>query len=145
MAETDAKKAIEILAPRRKPDRAEQAALDCVETQRWVLWHADDYAAAVVRLLSRAGLLRDQAREAELAEADLVMRRLEDEDKAKLRREHSAALAELALHVDCRTDISIGDALRHIRSEESNAPARTPVSAATEAHGQAGEAQEGRE
>ena len=123
MTETDAKKAIEILAPKREPDRAEAAALDCIETQRWVLWHADDYATAVVRLLSRAGLLRDQAREAELREADAVMRRLEDDAQAKLRREHSAALAEID----------------RLRAPQSNAPAPSPVSAATEAHGGAQE------
>jgi hypothetical protein len=95
MAETDAKKAAEILALDRKPGRAEQAALDHIKEQAWALWHADDYAAGVVRLLSRAGLLRDRDRESELKDADRVMRRLDDEASAKLKRELSAALAEV--------------------------------------------------
>lgn len=57
--------------------------------------------------------------------------------------EREALAADLALHVDCRTDISIGDALRLIRGEESNADAPSPVTAATEAHGETTEAQEG--
>jgi hypothetical protein len=116
MAETDAKKAAEILALDRKPGRAEQAALDCVDKQRWVLWHADDYAAAVVRLLSHAGRLRDRDRESELKDADRVMRRLDDEASAKLKRELSAALAE----VD------------RLRAAESPAPGRTDATTETE-------------
>lgn len=94
---TDTKaQAAEILAPGRELDRAEQAALDCLRKQAWVLWHTDDYAVGVVRLLARAGLLRDHAREAELKEADLVMRRLADEASTKLKREYSAVLEEIA-------------------------------------------------
>lgn len=95
MSDTKAK-ATEILAPDRAPDRAEKAAIDCLRKQAWVLWHADDYVVGVVRLLFRAGLLRDGAREAELKDADQVMRRLENEAAAKLRRELSAAGEENA-------------------------------------------------
>lgn len=52
---------------------AEQAALAAVDEDRWVLWHTDhttDLALAVIRLLSRAGLLRDKANEQRQAKAD---------------------------------------------------------------------------
>ena len=90
-----AAKAAKILAADRDPDRAEQAAINCLRNQAWVLWHADDYAVGAVRLLSQVGLLRDPAREAELKDADVVMRRLADEDKAKRNREYSAALERI--------------------------------------------------
>ncbi len=45
-------------APRTAP---EQAALAVLEDNRWVLWHAHDRDLGVIRLLSRAGLLRDKA------------------------------------------------------------------------------------
>lgn len=95
MTDADTKKAVEILAPKRAFDCAEQAAIACVKEHLWVLWHADDYAAGVIRLLSRAGLLRDRTREAEMAEADRAMRRLADEDNAKRNRQLTAALAEI--------------------------------------------------
>ena len=91
----DAEEAAAILAPGRDPDRAEQAALDYVDKRRWVLWHAENYAAGVIRLLSHAGLLRDRAHEAEMQEAHVVMRRLADEDTVKRNREFSAALEEI--------------------------------------------------
>lgn len=44
---------------------AEQAALDAVNKDPWILWHANDHNLGVIRLLSRARLLRDPQYEAE--------------------------------------------------------------------------------
>jgi hypothetical protein len=63
-------------------------------------------------------------------------------DREVLLREVYRLRAELELHVGCRLDVSIGDALRLIRGEESNADARTPVTALAEAHGEAGGAED---
>jgi hypothetical protein len=131
MAKTTEAQAAAILAAERKPDRAEKAAIDCVKEHLWVLWHADDYATGVVRLLSRAGLLRDRAREDEVKETGIVMRRLEDEANAKLKREHSAALAEIT-----RLREVVG-------GTHSPAAARSTVSTFPDVSEEPGEAQEG--
>lgn len=71
-AET-ASKAAEIIAEKGRRTAAEKAALDVVDQDRWVLWHTDgltDYALAVIRLLSRADLLRDKQHEQQAAKAD---------------------------------------------------------------------------
>lgn len=81
MTVQDAAKAAEILNPGKVPDRAEQAALDHLGERRWILWHADDYAAGVVRVLSAAGLLRDRVQEAEATEGHAVLRRLSDRER----------------------------------------------------------------
>lgn len=68
-----AAKAAAIIATHGKRTAAEQAALDVVDNDRWVLWHTDgltDYALAVIRLLSRADLLRDKEHEKQQAKAD---------------------------------------------------------------------------
>ncbi|MET9521463.1 hypothetical protein [Streptomyces coeruleorubidus] len=68
-----AAKAASIIAAGHKRTAAEQAALDVVDNDRWVLWHTDgltDYALAVIRLLSRADLLRDKEHEKQQAKAD---------------------------------------------------------------------------
>lgn len=135
MAETTEAKAASILTPNREPDRAEQAALDCVRKQAWVLWHADDYAAGVVRLLSRAGLLRDREREAEAEEAGRVMRRLEDEATTDLKRKYGAALAEIE---------QLRKKLRDAEgAPESPVTPPTPSTPGAEASEGTGEAQEG--
>lgn len=68
-----AAKAAAIIAADKKRTPAEQAALNIVDADRWVLWHTDgltDYALAVIRLLSRADLLRDKEHEKQQAKAD---------------------------------------------------------------------------
>jgi hypothetical protein len=57
---------------REKAERtpAEQAAIDALNQNRWVLWHAEDYSLGVIRLLSNADLLRDKKYEREQAAAD---------------------------------------------------------------------------
>lgn len=68
-----AAKAAAIIAEKRPHSPAEQAALDVVDEDRWVLWHTDamtDLALAVIRLLSRADLLRDKEHEKQQAKAD---------------------------------------------------------------------------
>lgn len=72
-AEAWAVKATAVIASDAKRTPAEQAALDAVDEQRWVLWHTDamtDLALAVIRLLSRADLLRDKEHEKRQAKAD---------------------------------------------------------------------------
>ncbi|MFD6551288.1 hypothetical protein [Streptomyces sp. NPDC058398] len=72
-AETWAAKAAAIIASDAKRTPAEQAALEVVNEDRWLLWHTDamtDLALAVIRLLSRADLLRDVEHEKRQAEAD---------------------------------------------------------------------------
>ncbi|MFI8191441.1 hypothetical protein ACIF8T_21900 [Streptomyces sp. NPDC085946] len=68
-----AAKAEAIIAANAPRTPAETAALNVVNEDRWVLWHTDgltDYALAVVRLLSRADLLRDKEDEKRRAKAD---------------------------------------------------------------------------
>ncbi len=68
-----AAKAAAIIAEKKPRTPAEQAALDAVDAQRWVLWHTDamtDLALAVIRLLSIADLLRDKEHEERQAKAD---------------------------------------------------------------------------
>lgn len=69
-AERDARAILREDAPRTP---AEQAAIDALDKDRWILWHADDYSVGVIRLLSRAGLLLDKAHAEEMAKADRVM------------------------------------------------------------------------
>jgi hypothetical protein len=68
-----AERAAAIIAADKERTPAEQAALDAVNEARWVLWHTDamtDLALAVIRLLSRADLLRDKKDEQRRAQAD---------------------------------------------------------------------------
>jgi hypothetical protein len=68
-----AAKAAAIIAADAKRTPAEQAALEVVNEDRWVLWHTDamtDLALAVIRLLSRADLLRDKENEKRQEKAD---------------------------------------------------------------------------
>ncbi|EFE65847.1 predicted protein [Streptomyces viridosporus ATCC 14672] len=68
-----AEKAAAIIAANATRTPAEQAALNAIDQDRWVLWHTDhttDLALAVIRLLSRADLLRDKEHEKRQAEAD---------------------------------------------------------------------------
>ena len=62
-------------------DPAEQAAEKVVKAGKWILWHADDRDLGVIRLLHRAGLLRDLDREKEREEADVSMRRIGERDR----------------------------------------------------------------
>lgn len=65
-----AKKAAAILRENEPLNAAEQAATDAVRGDAWVLWHTStimEYSHGVIRLLSRAGLLRDKADEARAA------------------------------------------------------------------------------
>jgi hypothetical protein len=96
-----AAKAAAIIAEKKPRTPAEQAALDAVDEQRWVLWHTDamtDLALAVIRLLSTAGLLRDVEHEKRQAKADKSWTAYSERLRAA---EHSAmgrldALAEAA-------------------------------------------------
>jgi hypothetical protein len=68
-----ADKAAAIIRANQPHTPAEQAALDVINEDRWVLWHTDsttDLALAVIRLLSRADLLRDKEHEKRQAKAD---------------------------------------------------------------------------
>lgn len=68
-----AAKAAEIIRGDSRPTPAEQAAINAIDEDRWVLWHTDhtaDLALAVIRLLSRADLLRDKEHEKRQAKAD---------------------------------------------------------------------------
>jgi hypothetical protein len=82
-----AAKAAAIIDAHGKRTPAEQAALNVVDNDRWVLWHTDaltDYALAVIRLLSRADLLRDkeyekaEAKAGQFWSADAERRRIAD-------------------------------------------------------------------
>lgn len=70
---------------------AEQAALDAVTARRWMPLWADDYSTGVILLLSRAGLLRDRAREQQDNAAGHSMARMAERD----RRADQLAIANL--------------------------------------------------
>lgn len=65
---------------------AEQAAMDALDKDLWVLWHADDYKLGVVRMLHRAGLLRDPAYEAHLNQVASSNARLVDQHRVASER-----------------------------------------------------------
>ncbi|MFJ2697484.1 hypothetical protein ACIO5Z_14820 [Streptomyces rochei] len=68
-----ARKAANIIRADSPNTPAEQAAINAVDADRWVLWHTDhttDLAVAVIRLLARADLLRDKDHELRQAKAD---------------------------------------------------------------------------
>ncbi|MFF8901699.1 hypothetical protein ACF082_29935 [Streptomyces lydicus] len=58
-----AAKAAAILREDAPHSPAEQAAMDALNEELWVLWHAEDYRLGVVRMLHRASLLRDKNHE----------------------------------------------------------------------------------
>lgn len=70
---------------------AEQAAMNALDKDRWVLWHADDHMLGVVRMLHRAGLLRDPADEARRNQADEANARF-------VRQRHAASQRALSSH-----------------------------------------------
>lgn len=94
-------------------------------------------------------LARAERAEAELAETQRRKTWAIDQADKQFRERRAAAAergalaAELALHVGCRVDISIGDTLKLIRATDSPADAPSPVTAGIEAHGETTEAQEG--
>jgi hypothetical protein len=76
-----AEKAAAILREGKPLDPAERAAEKVIRDSKWILWHADDRDLGVIRLLHRAGLLRDLDREKEREEADASMRRIGERDR----------------------------------------------------------------
>jgi hypothetical protein len=81
---------------RESDDRtpAEQAALDALKKQLWVLWHAKDPNLGVVLLLSHAGLLRDKKQEAEEHKFAVGMAESSARDR-RLEGQHTTALENL--------------------------------------------------
>lgn len=77
-----AAEAAEILREDDPRTPAEQAALDAIKDQRWVLWHAHDPDLAVLLLLSRAGLLCDKKQEAEMHKFGAGMAEASARDRA---------------------------------------------------------------
>lgn len=64
-------------------DPAEQAAEAVIRKSTWILWHAKGSRdLAVIRLLHRAGLLRDREKEREESKAHASMQRLDKADHA---------------------------------------------------------------
>lgn len=89
-----AKQAAAILRETDPRTPAEQAALEAIEGERWVLWHAKDPNLAVLLLLSRNGLLRDKAHEAEMNRFAVGMAEASARDR-RLDSQHNAALENL--------------------------------------------------
>ena len=92
MNDEHAKKAAAILREGSPLDPAEQAAEKAIREGKWILWHAGDRDLGVIRLLHRAGLLRDPAEEKRKEESVASMRRLGERD----RRADRALLGALA-------------------------------------------------
>lgn len=89
-----AAKAAAIIAEKSPRTPAEKAALTVVDQDRWVLWHTDhmtDLALAVIRLLSRADLLRDKKHEQRTAKADAFW----SADSERRRTAARSAISEL--------------------------------------------------
>lgn len=120
--ETQADKAAQILNPGKPPTPAEEAALDYIGPRRWVLWHSDDLAAATVRLLAQAGLLRDTAQEAEAEKAGSVLRRLSERDR-QLHERYSAVVGQIFTDAAerLRAGESPTDVADHLLSERAKA------------------------
>ena len=98
-----AAKAAAIIAAKAKRTPAEQAAMDVINEDRWVLWHTDhttDLALAVIRLLSRADLLRDKEHEKRQAKADQFWAG----HSQRTRSAERAALARLSTLADQAAD-----------------------------------------
>ena len=79
-------KAAAILRENDPHSPAEQAAVDALDKNRWVLWHAEDYSLGVIRMLHQARLLRDPAHEERLEQDAAVDRRLREQRDVADRR-----------------------------------------------------------
>ena len=84
-----ATRAAAILRENAPHSPAEQAAVDALDKNRWVLYHASDYSLGVIRLLHQARLLRDPAHEARLEQDAAVERRLREQRDVADRRAFS--------------------------------------------------------
>jgi len=82
----------------------EQAALDHLAARRWVLWHADDRDQAIVRLLDRAGLIRDREHEKQKDQADAAGQHLAERDRAAGKRYLGRTLEMAALAIKALRD-----------------------------------------
>lgn len=126
---------------------AEQAALDAINSRRWILWHANDRDLGVILLLSRLELLRDKAQEEHLnrwgqANADRVAR--DRHVDAQVIRYLSDLITDAANQIDAGTDpAEVSAGLRDIQNKIFAAQERAKAKLASDNDSTAANSQPG--